>query len=155
MCRLWSLHIIAEVCMDQPGKVASPARGQLNRQVTLTFLMPSFAPENLISWDGFGRPPCQPAHSPLSGWIRGLRAGFLPLPAAASIHSYLQLPSGQSRVLSGHGIACRWRSLPWVRRHRASSPEGSSSNTCCLFRYHHGPTNVRLSFPTPTIGLYL
>ena len=35
--------------MDQPGKVASPARGQLNRQVTLTFLLPSFAPENLIS----------------------------------------------------------------------------------------------------------
>ena len=25
-------------------------------------------------------------------------------------------------------------------------------NGCCLSRYHHKPINVRLSFPTPTIG---
>ena len=43
--------------------------------------------------------------------------------------------------------------LPRVRRHGASSPQGSSSNGCCLFRYHHGQTNVRLSFSTPTIGI--
>ena len=52
---------------------------------------------------------------------------------------------------AGHAIAYRWRTLPKVRRHSASSPQGSSSNGCCLFRYHHGPNNVRLSFPTPTI----
>ena len=28
--------------------------------------------------------------------------------------------------LSGHAIAYRWRSLPGVRRHRASKPQGSS-----------------------------
>ena len=28
--------------------------------------------------------------------------------------------------LSGHAIAYRWRSLPRVRRHRASKPHGSS-----------------------------
>ena len=28
--------------------------------------------------------------------------------------------------LSGHAIAYRWRSLPRVRRHRASKPQGSS-----------------------------
>ena len=28
--------------------------------------------------------------------------------------------------LSGHAIANRWRSLPRVRRHRASKPQGSS-----------------------------
>ena len=28
--------------------------------------------------------------------------------------------------LSGHAIAYRWRSLPSVRRHRASKPQGSS-----------------------------
>ena len=33
---------------------------------------------------------------------------------------------------------------------RASCSQGSSSNGCCLFKFHHGPTNVRLSFPTPT-----
>ena len=33
-------------------------------------------------------------------------------------------------------------------RVRASSPQGSSSNKCCHFAGHHGPINVRLSFPT-------
>ena len=63
---------------------------------------------------------------------------------------YLKPPYAIGSVpsLSGHAIAYRWRSLPRVRRHRASSRRGSSSNGCCLFRYYHGPINVRLSFPT-------
>ena len=36
--------------------------------------------------------------------------------------------------ISGHAVAYRWRSLPRVHRHRASSPQGSSSNECCLSR---------------------
>ena len=56
--------------------------------------------------------------------------------------------------LSGHIIGNRWRSLSRVRRHRANNPQHSSSNRCCLFRFHHGPINVRLSFPTPTIIYY-
>ena len=40
--------------------------------------------------------------------------------------------------------------LPRVRRHRASSPQGSSKNGCCHFAGHHGPINVCLSFSTPT-----
>ena len=48
--------------VDQQDKVANPARGQLNREMNIS-LFP-FAPENLISLDGFGRPvPRQPAHS--------------------------------------------------------------------------------------------
>ena len=39
-------------------------------------------------------------------------------------------------------IGYRWRSLPRVRRHRASNPQGSSRYGCCLFRHHHGPINV-------------
>ena len=50
-------------------------------------------------------------------------------------------------------IAYRWRSMPRVRRHRARSRQGSSNDGCCLFRYCHGPINVRLSFPTPTNGM--
>ena len=47
--------------MDQPGKVANPARGQLNRENNIP-LSPC-VPENLVSRDGFSRPvPCQPAH---------------------------------------------------------------------------------------------
>ena len=47
--------------MDQPGKVANPARGQLNREKNIP-LSPC-VPENLVSRDGFSRPiPRQPAH---------------------------------------------------------------------------------------------
>ena len=37
--------------MDQPDKVATPARGQLKRENNDFFLSP-FAPENLVSRDG-------------------------------------------------------------------------------------------------------
>ena len=47
--------------LDQPGKVASPVRGQLNREMNIS--LSAFVPENLVSRDGFGRPvPRQPAH---------------------------------------------------------------------------------------------
>ena len=52
---------------------------------------------------------------------------------------------------SGHATAYQRRSLLRVRRLRASSPQGSYG--CWFFRHHHGPINVRLSFPTPTIGM--
>ena len=52
-----------------------------------------------------------------------------------------------------HANTYRCHSLPRVRRHRASSPQGSWSNGCCLFRYHHGPFFMRPSFSTPTIGM--
>ena len=48
--------------MDQPGKVANPARGQLKTGKMNTPLSPC-VPENLVSRDGFSRPvPHQPAH---------------------------------------------------------------------------------------------
>ena len=47
--------------MDQPDKVANPARNQLNMENEY-FPVP-VAPENLVSRDGFGSPvPRQPAH---------------------------------------------------------------------------------------------
>ena len=62
--------------MDQPGKVANPARGQLNRENNIP-LSPC-VPENLVSRDGFSRTvPRQPAH---------LLTGLLPSSAAASIY---------------------------------------------------------------------
>ena len=36
----------------QPGKIANPARGQLNRETE--FSLSPLAPENLVSLDGFG-----------------------------------------------------------------------------------------------------
>ena len=110
--------------MDQPGKVANPARGQLNRENNIP-LSPC-VPENLVSRDGFSRPvPRQPAHlhtQAESGvYLRDSsrvprRRPFMKPPYAIG-----SVPS-----LSGHAIAYRWRSLPRVRLHRASKPQGSS-----------------------------
>ena len=56
---VWSSHIAEYV--DQPGKVANPARGQLNRENNIS--LSPYVPENLASRDGFSRPvPRQPAH---------------------------------------------------------------------------------------------
>ena len=53
--------------MDQPGKVANPARGELNRALENNFHLSPFASENSVSRDGFSCPvPLQPAHSPYS-----------------------------------------------------------------------------------------
>ena len=47
--------------MDQPGNVASPARGQPNRKISIS--LSAFVPENLVSRVGFGSAvPRQPAH---------------------------------------------------------------------------------------------
>ena len=54
------IHIISK-SMDQPGKVANPARGQLNREMNIS--LSAFAPENLVSRDEFrSSVPRQPAH---------------------------------------------------------------------------------------------
>ena len=46
---------------DQPGKVANPARGQLNKKND--FALSPFAPGNVVLRDGFGSAvPRQPSH---------------------------------------------------------------------------------------------
>ena len=58
---LYGHHIDYSKSKDQPGKVANPARGQLNRENEY-FPVP-FAPKNLVSRDGFGSViPRRPAH---------------------------------------------------------------------------------------------
>ena len=84
--------------MDQPGKVASPARGQLNRKMNI--FLSAFVPENLVSRDDFGVP------SRVSLLISILRLnlvltyGILP-ELRGGVHLYIynrHTPSGQSRV---------------------------------------------------------
>ena len=82
-------------------------------------------PENLVSRDGSSRPvPRQPAHlhtqAESGAYLRDSfrvpwRRPFMKPPYAI----------GSVPGLSGHVIAYRWRSLPRVRRHRASKPQGS------------------------------
>ena len=124
VCMYVCMVITYSKSMDQPGKVANPARGQLNRKNNIP-LSPC-VPENLVPRDGFSRPvPRQPAHlhtqAESGAYLRDSprvprRRPFMKPPYAIG-----SVPS-----LSGHALAYRWRSLPRVRRHRASKPQGSS-----------------------------
>ena len=136
--------------MDQPGKVANPARGQLNREN-------EYSPVPVLAWEfGLARrvQPSRPASacsSPYSGWIWCLLTGLLPSSAAASIWNR-HTPSGQSRVyrvtqLRTDGVHCR--------ESDGTGPVNLKvvSNGCCLGRspwtnYYYSPL-----FPTPTIGM--
>ena len=110
--------------MDQPGKVANPARGQLNRENNIP-LSPC-VPENLVSRGGFSRPvPRQPAHLHTQAESGAYSRDSSRIPRR---RPFMKPPYdiGSVPSLSGHAIAYRWRSLPRVRRHRASKPQGSS-----------------------------
>ena len=73
--------------MDQPGKVANPARGQLNREN-------KYFPVRVRAWEfGLARRiwqsrPASACSSPYSRWVWCLLTGFLPSSAAASIHLF-------------------------------------------------------------------
>ena len=113
--------------MDQQGKVADPVRGQLNNSEKNVSLSP-FAPENLVLRDGFGSPvPRQPAQFHTQVEYVVLTYG-IPPDFRGSVHFCFKLSYviGSVRSLLGHAIACQWRSLPRVRRHRVSKPQGSS-----------------------------
>ena len=71
--------------------------------------------------------------------------------SGAVLTRFLSLSATASIFYTTIGLVLR--SLTRGHRHRTSSPQGSSSNGCCIFRYHHGPINVRFSFPTPTISV--
>ena len=87
-----------------------------------------FVPDYLVSRDGFGGPVSrQPAllhtQAESDAYLRDSsrvprRCPFIHLKPPYAIGS---VPS-----LSGHAIAYRWRSLPRVRRRRASKSKGSS-----------------------------
>ena len=92
--------------------------------------------------------PAPACSSPYLGWIWCLLTGFSPSSAAASI-IYFKPPYAIGSVpsLSSHAIAYRRRSLPRVRRHRASKPQGSSERVlpwqvtmdeliCASFSHH-------------------
>ena len=114
----------------------------------------AFAPENLVSQDGFGSPvPRQPAHlhtqAESGAYLRHSSRAPWRRPFI-----YLKPPYTMGSVpsSSGYAIAYRWHSLPRVRRHRASRPQGIVLNECCLGRSPWTNQYAPL-FPTPTIGV--
>ena len=85
-----------------------------------------YVPVNLVSRDGFSRPvPRQPAHlhtqAESGAYLRDSSRVPRRRPLMKPLYAIGSVPS-----LSGHAIAYRWRSLPRVRRHKASKPRGSS-----------------------------
>ena len=86
------------------------------------------APGNLVSRDGFGSPiPRQPAHLHTQAESSAYLRDFSRVPRRRLfVHLKRPYAIGSVPSLSGHAIAYRWRSLPRVRRHRASKPQGSS-----------------------------
>ena len=110
--------------MDQTGKVANPACDQLKRNKCF-FPCPRLRIRS--------RETGSAVPSRVSLLISILRLNLvltyrIPPEFRGGVHLFIlnrQTPSGQSRV-SGHAIAYRWRSLPRVRRHRVSKPQGSS-----------------------------
>ena len=97
---------------DQPGKVAIPARGQLNREINIS--RSPFAPKNLVSRDGFGSPvPRQPAHVHTQAESGAYLRDFSRFPRRRPfINLRRHTPSGQSRVyrvmqLRADGVHCQ------------------------------------------------
>ena len=112
-----------------------------------------FAPENLVSRNGFGRPvPRQPAHLHTQAESGAYLRDSSRVPRRRPfIYLYRQPPSGQSRVyqatqLRTDGVHCleSTGTRPLVLK--------AVPMTGAALAGHHGPINVRLSFPTPTIG---
>ena len=112
--------------MDQPGNVANPARGQLNRENTY---FPVRVRASEFSLARRVRQP-RPA-SACSSHTQAESGAYLRdssrVPRRRPF-TYFKPPYAIGSVpsLSGHAIAYRWRSLPRVRRHRASKHQGSS-----------------------------
>ena len=85
-------------------------------------------PENLVSRNGFSRPvPRQPAHLHTQAESGAYLRESSRVPRRRPF-TYLKPPYAIGSVpsSSGHAIAYRWRSLPRVRLHQASKPQGSS-----------------------------
>ena len=115
---------------NQLRKVANPVYGQLNRgkfpcprsRLRIWFRESDLAVPSLVSLLILYTNAESGAYSRYSSKFRGGVHIVLPAP-----HTIGSVP-----ILSGHAIAYRLRSLPRVRWHRASSPQGSSTNGCCL-----------------------
>ena len=118
-------------------------------EAKIIFSLSPFAPENLVSRQV--RPP-RPA-SACSFFTVGLNLvlthGILPA-FRDGVHLFISSTAiGPVPSLSGYSIAYHWRSLPRVRWHRATGPQGSSSNRLCLFRFYNEAIFYASVFPRP------
>ena len=141
--------ITSSKSIHQPGRVVIPARGQLSREKE--FSLSPFAPENVVSRDGFGsRPvPRQPAllytQAESGAYLRDSPRFPRRPPYIHLIYLNCQTPSGQSRVyrvtqLRTDGVNCR--------ESAGTGPVNLKAvpNGCCL-----GRSSWTNSFPHPLL----
>ena len=138
---------------DQPGKVANPARGQLNRENEKI----PYPRSRLRIWSRetvFGRPvPRQPAHLHTQTESGTYSRDCSRFPRRRPfIFSNHHTPSGQSRVyrvtqVRTDGVHCRESAgtRPVVLKVVLATGAAVAG--------HHGRIALRLSFPTPAIGM--
>ena len=111
---------------DQPGNVANPARGQLNRKI-IFLLCPRL---RLLIWSRETGLAVPSRDSLLISILRLKLVLTSGIPPEFRGGVYLFIPTpyaiGPVPSLAGHAIAYRWRPLPRVRRHRASKPQSCS-----------------------------
>ena len=143
-------HIARVVWINQ---VRLPILLVVSRTEKMNISLSAFAPENLISRDGFGSPvPRQPAH--LHVRLNLVLTYGVPPEFRGGVHLFIlnrrHTPSGQSRVyrvtrLRTDGVH--------YREFVGTGPVNLKvvPNECCLGRSHHGPINMRLSFPHPLL----
>ena len=94
----------------------------------MSIFLSAFTPENLVSRDGLGSLVSrQPAHLYTQAESGAYLTNSSRVPRRRPF-TYFKPPYAIGSVpsFSGHAIAYRWRSLPKVRRHRASKSQGSS-----------------------------
>ena len=128
-------HSIQQTSMDQPGKVANPSGGQLNRIGKRNIPYPSSRLRIWSSETGSAVPSrvslllLQTCRLNLVLKQHGIPPNF-----RGGVRLVLRPYAIQSvPTLSGNNAtAYRCRSLPSVRQHRTSSPQGSSNNGLCL-----------------------
>ena len=125
---VWSSHVVLYI-----NRIRLPILLVVSWTRKMNISVSPFAPENLASRDGFGRPVRrQPAHSTYSDWMWCLRAGFLLISAAASMLIYTAILHRVSSESIGSSnrvpMAFNAESSPA----RASKSQGSSSNGCYL-----------------------
>ena len=108
--------------MDQPGKVANPARGQTNRE-NKYFSVPVRTREFGLARQVWLSSPASACSLSVLRLSRVLTHGIPPaFRDGVIVHLFiLSTTVGSVPSLSGHANAYRWRSLPRVRRRRTST----------------------------------
>ena len=115
-----------------------PARRQLNRDKCL-FPFPRLRLRIWSSKTGSAVPSCAACSLSMLRLNLSLTHRISP-DFRDNTHIIYKPPLGFSpKFIGSRNCVYRWRSLSRVHWHRASIPQGSSRNECCLFRLYYGP----------------